>query len=300
MNSVRSSNIGFIGAGIVGTTLAMNLYQKGIVVRAVASQSYSSAECLASLVPNCQAFANPQHVANTCNLVFLTVPDDAINSVASSVTWHQHQSVVHCSGAKPLDVLEPARAQGAQVGGFHPLQTFGTLERGSVNLDGTSFALEGEAPLLEDLKLLAQSLGGEHFEIPASGRALYHASAVMVCSYIVTLADSASKLWNGFGFDSLTALDALIPLMEGTLQSLKNNGIPQSLTGPLVRGDVETIRLHLETLWRQEPHLLPLYCAMGLATLELVQVKVDLNQATLKQLETLLAKYASGARSISM
>ena len=292
MSRPQSQSIGFIGAGIMGTALAVSLQERGYQVRAVASRTYTSAQRMAARVAGCQPCADAQQVADTCDMVFLTVPDDAITPVAESLRWHPLQSVIHCSGARPLEVLEAARGQGAQVAGFHPLQTFGTVEQALASLQGSVFALEGEPPLLERLKELAQALEGTPLVIPPGGRALYHASAVMVCGYLVTLADRASRLWETFGVDRGQALSALLPLMEGTLQSLRSNGIPQALTGPLVRGDLGTIRSHLQALEEQAPQLLPLYCRMGLETLEVADTKTHLDDELKRELEALFTAHA--------
>ena len=83
-------------------------------------------------------------MADHADLVFITTPDDAIPAVVNQVRWHPGQSVVHCSGADSLDVLEPARIVGAQVGSFHPLQTFASIQKAIDNLPGSTFALEAE------------------------------------------------------------------------------------------------------------------------------------------------------------
>ena len=115
--------LGFIGAGTVGTALAVRLSSKGYQVVAVSSHSQTAAENLARVVNGCRAFAKNQDVADTAELVFITTPDDAIATVVSQLKWYAGQSVVHCSGADSTDILQPARKLGAYVGVFHPLQT---------------------------------------------------------------------------------------------------------------------------------------------------------------------------------
>ncbi len=284
--------IGFIGAGTLGTALAMSLRERGYRVAAVASRTAASAQRLAARVPGCRAFPTLQGVVDACDLVLLTVPDDAIAPVAQSLAWRTGQGVVHCSGAKSLDVLESAQAQGAVAGSLHPLQTFGSVEQALESLPGSAFALEGAAPLLGSLKGMVEALGGVPLVLPPGSRPLYHASAVMVCGYLVALADRASGLWETFGVDRRQALEALLPLMEGTLESLRKNGVPQATTGPLVRGDVETVRSHLRALEERAPRLLPLYCRLGLETLELADAKAHLESERKQELEALLSAYA--------
>ena len=291
MKGREFQTIGFIGAGTLGTALAVSLAQRGHPVAAVASRTYASAQRLAARAPGCQPRSSLQEVVDACDLVFLTVPDDAIALVTESLTWRSGQAAVHCSGAKPLEVLEAARGQGALVGSLHPLQTFSTVEQALESLAGSVCALEGEPPLLEHLKGLVQALGGRPLVLPPGSRTLYHASAVMVCGYLVALADRASGLWETFGIDRRQALEALLPLMEGTLRSLDVNGIPQAVTGPLVRGDVGTVRAHLQALERLAPDLLPLYCRLGLETLDLADAKAHLDSERKRDLETLFTAY---------
>ena len=96
-------NVGFIGAGAVGATLARAMHRCGYSVRGVASRTAAPAEHLAAEIPGCDA-VSPQDVADRCDTVFLTVPDDAIDTVAAALRWRYGQAVVHCSGALPLDV----------------------------------------------------------------------------------------------------------------------------------------------------------------------------------------------------
>jgi len=144
--------LGFIGAGTVGTALSVRLKSKGYEIVAVASRSQASAEKLAQAVGGCQVLNSGQDVADVADLVFITTPDDAIAPVASQIQWHKGQSIVHCSGAASTDILEPARKLGAQVGSFHPLQTFASVTQAIDNIPGSTFAIEAEEPLLNTLK----------------------------------------------------------------------------------------------------------------------------------------------------
>ena len=152
--------LGFIGAGTVGTALAVRLSQKGYPVVAAFSRRQTSAENLARAAGNCQVLDNAQGVSDTADLVFITTPDGAIPQVASQLQWHPEQSVVHCSGADSTDVLETARKMGTKAGVFHPLQTFASVEQAIDNIPGSTFALEAEEPLLDILKEMATALDG--------------------------------------------------------------------------------------------------------------------------------------------
>ena len=190
---------GFIGAGTTGTALAVRLSQKGCPVVAVSSRTLSSAQKLAGLVPNCKVCHTAQELAEAAEMVFITTPDDVIAQVCGEVHWHEGQSVVHCSGAHSVDILEPARKLGAAVGSFHPLQTFADVDQAIENLSGSTFALEAEGPLLSMLKELTSLLNGNWVELKPGDKVLYHAAAVFACNYLVTLVKLALDLWQDFG-----------------------------------------------------------------------------------------------------
>jgi predicted short-subunit dehydrogenase-like oxidoreductase (DUF2520 family) len=280
--------LGFIGAGTVGTALAARLSQKGYPVVAVSSRSPDSAQRMARLVPGCKVFDNAQGVADTAELVFITTPDGAIPLVAAQVNWRAGQSVAHCSGADSTDVLEPARKLGAQVGVFHPLQTFASVEQAIENIPGSTFSLEAEEPLLGVLKEMATSLDGDWVELKAGDKVLYHAAAVIACNYLVTLVKLATDLWQTFSVPSDQATRALLPLIQGTVHNIDTVGLPQCLTGPIARGDTGTIKKHLEALEKRAPAIVSAYRELGRQTIPIALAKGKIDQKKAEELEALL------------
>jgi predicted short-subunit dehydrogenase-like oxidoreductase (DUF2520 family) len=280
--------LGFIGAGTVGTALAVRLRSKGYQVVAVSSRSEASAKNLAQAVSGCQAFNSNQAVVDAAELVFITTPDDAIASVASQIQWHSGQSVVHCSGADSTDLLESAKKLGAHVGVFHPLQTFAGVRQAIENMPGSTFALEAEEPLLKTLEEMATALGGQWIELKASDKVAYHAAAVIACNYLVTLVKLATDLWQTFAIPPQQATRALLPLIRGTVNNIDTIGIPQCLTGPIVRGDSGTIKKHLDALEKIAPALLSTYKELGLQTIPIALAKGRINQQQAEELETIL------------
>ncbi|RLC60810.1 MAG: DUF2520 domain-containing protein, partial [Chloroflexi bacterium] len=152
--------LGFVGAGTVGTALAAQLSSRGYPVVAVSSRSQVSARRLAEAISHCRVFDDNQKVVDNADMVFITTPDDVIAPVVAQLRWHDGQSVVHCSGAESTEVLLPARRMGAQVGAFHPLQTFASAEQAMKNIPGSTFAIEAEGWLLDILKDMATALDG--------------------------------------------------------------------------------------------------------------------------------------------
>lgn len=277
--------LGFIGAGTVGTALAIDLSSRGYIVNSVYSRSPESAEKLASLVPGCRAVETSQDVADSADLVFITTPDGAIGTVVSEIHWHEGNSVVHCSGADSTQVLEPARVAGAQVGAIHPLQTFASVKEAIENIPGSTFAIEAGEPLLTELKKIAAALEGKYIQLEASDKVVYHAAAVMACNYLVTLIKQATDLWETFDIPASQATTALLPLIQGTIHNIETVGIPDCLTGPIARGDTGTIRKHIEALEKAAPDVLPAYLELGRQTVPIALAK---GRITEKQAEEMM------------
>lgn len=276
MPNPEEVSIGFVGAGVLGSGLALALNAAGWRVVAVASRTRASAERAASVIDGCVAMAHAQQVADSCDLVFVTTPDSAIAGVAESVAWRAGQGVAHCCGAAGTELLESARDAGAATGAMHPFQTFAAIdgpEQAAGRLRGVTFAIDGTGWLSDFLPGLAQSLGGNGVEIPSGMRPLYHASAVLSCGYLSTLLDAAVGLWTRMGFTEEDGVRAVAPLAMATVEAVASRGPVGAVTGPVVRGDAETVAAHLELLSRHAEELLPLYRQLTESTLHLAQAK---------------------------
>jgi predicted short-subunit dehydrogenase-like oxidoreductase (DUF2520 family) len=272
--SARPS-FGFIGAGHVARSLAPAIASAGYEVAAVASRTPQSAEKLARLLPRAIA-SSPQGAVDAADLVIITTPDDDIAALAAGLHWDASKAVVHTSGALSSEALFEAAGQGAQTGGIHPLQTFaGDSPR---SLVGVTFAIEAEPPLREVLRQIVAAIGGIAMDITAAAKPLYHAAAVMISNYTVTLTDLATQLWSGLDVDRETALRALLPLLEGTVANLKGEGLPAALTGPVARGDLSTIQANLSAISRAAPHISAIYSSLGLATIPIALEKGGLTE----------------------
>ncbi|MSQ07500.1 MAG: DUF2520 domain-containing protein [Dehalococcoidia bacterium] len=266
--------IGFIGVGVLAKGLALALAQLSYPVTGAYSRSFSSAQELARRLPGCKAFTSAQELAGHAGLVFITTPDAAIGPVAASLSWRRGQGVVHCSGALTLEVLRPAADGGASVGGFHPFQTFAGLDdpaEAAARLQGVSFAVAGQGWVLEHLTQMAAALGGRAVSIPDAERPLYHASAILACGYLAALLQGAASLWQEMGFPEQQAMRALQPLAQTTLDNVFRHGVVPNVTGPVVRGDVATVRAHLEALSQRLPELVPLYAALTRESLSIAE-----------------------------
>ncbi len=279
--------LGFIGAGRAGTGLATGFARAGRDVVAVASRSIASAQALVKRVRGARACA-PQEVADRADLVFLTVPDDAIEPVASSIRWRAGAACVHCSGAADLDALKKAAADGALTGGFHPLHMFGEPGESPDALAGCAIALAGPDALLEKLERLARSLGAKPLRLPEGGRALYHAAANFSGAFVIALVQETIALWKKLGIAEADALAALLPLLRGTVDNVERLGAAGGLGSAVARGDVGTIRRHLDALAESAPDSLELYRILSLRTIPLALAKGTLKPETAKEIAALL------------
>jgi predicted short-subunit dehydrogenase-like oxidoreductase (DUF2520 family) len=244
--------VGFVGAGRVANALAMGLSAAGYPVSAIASRSSKSVRKLVGRLNasgNTQAIeTDPQAVLGHADLVFLTVPDDALVATAHSLQASPEQSIVHCSGASDVDVLEGLSTQGALTGGFHPLYLFAGLEDDAQRLAGCSITIEAAQPLASTLREAAKALRCKAISIPAGQRTLYHAGANLAASSLLCVLDEAVGIWQQIGIAEADALEALWPLVMGTLASARQKGLPGALSGPVSRGDDRIVARHLEAL----------------------------------------------------
>ena len=283
--------IGFVGAGVLGSGLALALSAAGWRVTAIASRTHSSAERAAGLIDGCAALASAQQVADVCDLVFITTPDSAIAEVSGEADWRPDQGVAHCCGAASVELLDAAAKAGAAVGAMHPFQTFAAIEgpdQAAERLRGVTFAVSATGWLTEFLPSLAKSLGGRSIEIPNGMRPLYHASAVLSCGYLSTLLDAAVGLWVSMGFTEEDGVRAAVPLARATIDAIERQGPAKAVTGPVVRGDAETVAAHLAALAEHAPELLALYRELTLTSIPLARRK-GVGEAELAELNATTA-----------
>jgi predicted short-subunit dehydrogenase-like oxidoreductase (DUF2520 family) len=291
---MKKQKIGFIGAGKVGTALAARLSSTGYPVVGVADLDKDAAHILADIAPGCNVFKNVQELADHIDHIFITTPDDLIVRVASEITWHAGQHVVHCSGAASIDILKPAEDSGALVASFHPCQAFASVEKAIENLPGSTFAIEAQGALLDVLKDMASSINCNWILISPGNKALYHAAAVFASNYVVTLIKTATDLFKNFNISTEQATEILMPLIQGNINNIKNMGIPSCLTGPIARGDISTINKHIASIREKEADILSLYGKLGLKTIPIALAKGTLGKDKGNTLQTLLESAAKG------
>ena len=252
-------NLGFIGAGRVGTALAVRLSRKGYPVSAVYDLQEDAARAFADEIADCTVMSQPQDVANSADFVFVSTPDALIEPVASSIKWETGQTVVHCSGANTVALLDTAKKAGALVGVFHPGQTFADTKQAIENMAGATFDIEAEEPLLTTFKKMAGDLDGYWIEVRAEDKAVYHVAVELTSLFVMLLFRTAVKMMKTMDITVEQAIRVALPMLRGTANIIETFGNSRPLTGPVDRGDDDTIKRHIDGLNRLCPGTLPLY-----------------------------------------
>lgn len=184
--------------------------------------------------------------------VILALPDGVLPEMAHALAGQGRPApgtvAVHTSGALSTDVLAPLHAQGYAVGSFHPLQTISHPVTGAERLQGVACAVTGEAPARRWGREVAHALGGSVLEIPVARRPLYHAAAVLASNGVSALLAVAADLLMQAGVEPERVPDALGSLARAALDDGVNPNLHPGATGPVLRGEADTVGLHVRAL----------------------------------------------------
>ena len=265
--TITSARIGVLGLGRLGACLSRALHAAGVTNITLASRERTVAERLSLSLRGAHA-VDAGSLPGAAELLFLAVPDAQVQSVCESLPLSAAHAVVHVSGVLDLDCLSSALARGAKVGVMHPLQAF-PQDAGVERFHGIHVGIEAsESGLTRALEQTVRGLGATPFSLAGVDRAGYHAAAVFASNYVVALHAAAASVWERAGLPLAAAREALAPLTLGAAQAIMEHELPQALTGPIARGDVESVERHLRVL-RGDPERAALYRALGRELLQL-------------------------------
>jgi predicted short-subunit dehydrogenase-like oxidoreductase (DUF2520 family) len=241
--------IALVGPGRAGTALALAMERAGHDIVAVAARDRSQAEQAAALV-GAKPFALGDALP-AVDLVLVAVRDDAIGEVAGALVPAMGEAggVVHVSGATPVGALEPLADAGFATGSFHPLQTLPNPEAGADRLTGAWIAITAFPPLRGVLHELATSLGARPFDLDDDRKAVYHAAAAAAANFPLAALAVSRDLFTAAG----VPFEAARPLVEALVANAFERGPTESLTGPVARGDVETVGAQLAAISSESP-----------------------------------------------
>lgn len=269
--------VSIIGAGRLGTTLAVALASKGYSIRSVVARRSSSARKAAGFLDGeTQALAVKQlDLLRPAHLFLIATPDDQIPRVAAQlarleVARAPKPTALHTSGALSAAVLAPLRDRGWSTGSIHPLISVSDAVQGVAALRGAFWSVEGDKAALRSAKAIVRDLGGKSFSIRSEDKPLYHAAAVMSAGNVVALFDVALEMLVQCGLSRKTARSILVPLIASTVRNLESKDPADALTGTFARGDMETVKLHLGALKRNK-EALELYRLLGRRSLKLIK-----------------------------
>lgn len=265
-------DIAVVGAGRVGTALAVILRGAGHRIVAVAGGS-GTPDRAARYLPGVPVRAAAD-AAREAGVVLIGTPDaqiePACEGLARAGALGEGQTVAHLSGATGLEALSSARSAGAQTLCLHPLQTCPDVESGLRRLPGSVFAITADSEAGAALgEQLARDAGGHPFRLADDVKPLYHAAAVFASNYVVAISALADELESAAGVPD--PLAALMPLQRATLDNVASLGPGAALTGPALRGDAGTVQRNLEALAKHAPHAVASYVALAYLTLDLAE-----------------------------
>ncbi|MDF2635608.1 MAG: protein of unknown function DUF2520-containing protein [Pelosinus sp.] len=287
--NMQKSKIGIVGAGKVGSVLARGLFAKGYQLTGIASHTLGSASQLGKELGVTTTIRAADLMQDT-EVLFITTPDRCIGEVVAEIAkdngFKPGQMVFHTSGCLPVEILEPAKKQGAWIGCMHPLQSFSNRESTGERLAGIYFALTGQTEVIQEAEKIVKDLGGISFQLLDADKPLYHGAACIVSNYTVSLMHWASQLYGRFGLSSEEALAALLPLLAGTVQNIKEMGAVRGLTGPISRGDGITVKAHIEAFENEVDK--NLYRMLGLYTLGIALEKGTVDEKQAADVEQIL------------
>ncbi len=258
--------VGVVGAGRVGSVLGAALRRAGHEVRAVYAVSEASRARAAELLPGIPVVDLPGAVSGH-DLVLLAVPDDALPEVVSGLAavsaWDAGQLVVHTSGRHGIGVLAPILPAHALPLALHPAMTFTGTAMDLDRLADCAFGVTAPEPLRELALALVLDMGGTPVWIEEADRVTYHAALAHGANHLVTLVAEAMQVLGAAGVDRPDQV--LGPLVRAALDNALRMS-DKALTGPVARGDVGTVALHLSALSRVSPEIRRTYVALARAT----------------------------------
>jgi predicted short-subunit dehydrogenase-like oxidoreductase (DUF2520 family) len=285
--------ISVVGAGTLGTALAVLLVRAGADVRAVSGRR-ATRERIAAYLPHVPVLA-PGPTAAAGELVLIATPDDhiaeACREISAAGGFREGQTVAHLSGATGLDALESAVAAGAAPLSLHPLQTFPNVDAALARLPGTTVAVTAREDAVSSLgERVARDVGAEPFRLPEEVKPLYHAAAVFASNFVVAITAAAEQMFAEAGLRE--PLERFLPLSRASLEHVAELGPQAAMTGPAIRGDAGTVERNLAALEAAAPHMVEGYVALTRIALDVGERAGRLASGKRASVEEVLARWS--------
>ncbi|PXX38764.1 Rossmann-like and DUF2520 domain-containing protein [Undibacterium pigrum] len=271
--------LNIIGVGKVGKVLAKNfLRQQQFAIQQVLNRSMASASTAVAWLGAGRAVDAIAQL-QPADVTMLTVSDDQITSVCQQLAdaglLKDGSVIFHCSGAKASTELQAARMAGATVASVHPVRSFANVDLLAEQFVGTICSLEGDEAALAVLVPALQAIGAETVIIQAENKLLYHAGSVFASNYLVTLMEVALRTYQAAGIPAEVAQKMAAPLARQTLENVFALGTQAALTGPIARGDMQTVVLQQSRLSEWDQQAGDLYRVFTQPTVDLAAARIS-------------------------
>ena len=287
---MNKREVTIIGTGALGSALARELVEQKITVKSIYNRTVGKAETLAQDLAIEQFGTFPGSADVLGDLIFITVPDDLISNVSEQLARQSgingDATVVHCSGNHASAILDAVHERGCSVGAFHPMQTFTVHSKPGI-FKNIYVTVEGDPHAVEVLGDLAEQIGSRVLKVEPGDKPLLHAGAVFASNYLVALLDAAAETGGSGTLTREEVLRAYLPLVRTTIENCEEGELSKILSGPVARGDVNTVNKHLQLL-KHKPGLFSLYKLMGMRTFQLAEQSGRLSDVAITEMKKML------------
>jgi predicted short-subunit dehydrogenase-like oxidoreductase (DUF2520 family) len=287
--------VAIIGSGRVGSALAILLSRQNFREVSVFDRDPEKLNILIDQFnAEIRVSASLNDAVAGADLVFLAVQDRYIQELAQEISillrdtdphLQTQQYFAHLSGSLTSAVLQPLAAAGAVTFSLHPLQSLADVAGAVRGLAGSYFSFEGDRRALPTAEFVVEALAGHLVQLNAADKALYHAAAVVSSNFFIALEGMAIKMMRGIGVDSETARQMLLPLIRGSFENLERAAPAEALTGPIVRGDDQTVASHIAALEDKLPDYLAAYRTLAGLNVDLAAQKSGVSFADFPSLK---------------
>lgn len=240
--------IGFFGAGKVAVSLGKYFKINGLNIAGFYSKTFASTEFARDFTKT-KGYNDLKSFVLDCDIIFITTNDDELVNGFNEISSFdlKNKIIVNTSGSYSSSIFSNARELGAFPYSLHPIYPFSDKETSYKNLENAIFTLEGAKEHITIIKDIVEKCGNKVIVLEGD-KATYHLACVIASNLVLSLLSISSKYLQRVGFSERDSIEALYPLIESNISNIKDKGFLESLTGPIVRGDIDTIEKHLNKL----------------------------------------------------
>jgi len=292
----KFKNVNIIGFGKVGSAYAYALQDCGYHIKYIISERFKNINSLSRHFPGC-VFNKKISFLSLINsdIIIISVQDDKIIEIVKIISQYNKNLTgkifFHTSGALSSDILSKLGIHRNYIGSMHPIQTFRELSvKNNDLLKDIYYGIEGDETSIKFFKILCKNLSSKYIELKKEDKLLYHISCVISSNYLITHLFLLEEVF--VQISNADIMKVFMPLVNNTLVNIVRFGIPKSLTGPISRNDINTIKKHIALLKKNNPEILKYYSFMSGKTVEIALKQGSINNNQAKEIKKLLKKYS--------